>query len=66
MGGKQWIHLGDPVDMVEIPTEEGGVSGARQRPISPSEKGGQISPSEKGGQRQHKIVATDWCMFDSP
>ena len=52
----QWIHTGDPVEIVGLTTER-GVSGTRKAPIP---------PREKGGRRQHKMVTAIWGMFDSP
>ena len=56
-GGKQWIHIGDPVEIVGLPTEKGGF---RYR------KKGLFPPWGKERRRQHKMITTIWCMFDSP
>ena len=52
-GGKQWIHAGESVEIVGLPTRTG------EFPVLGT-------PSGKGGQRRHKTVTTLWCMFDSP
>ena len=57
-GGKQWIHIGDPAEIVGLPTAKGGFSGSGKGPIPLWEKGGE--------GRRHKMVTMIWYMFDSP
>ena len=52
VGGKQWIHTGDPVDILGLPTEKGGFSGTGKVLMFPL--------WEKRGK------GDIWCMFDSP
>ena len=55
-GGKQWIHTGDPVEIVVLPTERVS-SGTGSGPIPLSDKGEKAAPN---------VLRTIWCMFDSP
>ena len=44
VGEKQWIHTGDPIEIVGLPTErggKGGFSGTRKGPIPLRETGGE-------------------------
>ena len=48
-GGKQWIHTGDPAEIVRFLTEKHGFP-------APG------SPWRQGGRRWHKMVTTIWCI----
>ena len=54
--GKQWIHAGDSVEIVGLPIKTGRF---------PVLENGTFPLKRKGGRRQHRMVTTILCLFDS-